>query len=199
MDQISFSTIAGSLFLVLNAWGQIPLFLGLLGNFSEKRQRIIILREMAIALGILLLFCFFGEGVFLLLGITRSVVGMAGGILLFLIALSMIFPKQESQTETLKREPMVIPLAIPAITGPGAITMTMAYAQASGPFLVSLAVLTAWLPSLLILLAGSYLKRLLGEKGLVAVERFGGMIVCLIGVNMFGTFAIEFVQQQLAK
>jgi len=181
----SFSTIAFTIFFILNAPGQIPLFLAMLGRFNHKRQLKIIARELTIALILLLLFTFFGEWILKVLGISQAVIAAAGGILLFLISLTMIFPKPQGPTEVLTAEPMVIPLAIPVITGPGAITTVMTYAHETGrPGMVALAAFCAWVPSLIILLLGSYIKRILGDKGLMAIERLGGMLVCLIGINM---------------
>ncbi|HSX26240.1 MAG TPA: MarC family protein [Chlamydiales bacterium] len=184
----SFFTLVAAIFLVLNATGQIPLFLAMLGRFDQKRQIKIITRELCIALVLLLMFTFFGDKILEVLGITRPIIAIAGGILLFLISLTMIFPrtvKDEDPSKALQHEPMIIPLAIPVITGPGAITTVMLYSHETGsPMLVALAVFCAWVPSLIILLLGSYIKKALGEKGLVAVERLGGMLVCLIGIQM---------------
>ncbi len=183
----TFLTIAAAIFFVLNATGQIPLFLAMLARFDEKRQRKIIIRELTVALAILLLFTFFGDDILRILGITRPIIAIAGGVLLFLISLSMIFPKAEADNaeKALLHEPMIIPLAIPVITGPGAITTVMLYSHETGSaFLVAAAVFAAWVPSLIIILLGSYIKKLLGEKGLIAVERLGGMLVCLIGIQM---------------
>jgi multiple antibiotic resistance protein len=191
----SFITIAFAIFFVLNATGQIPLFLAILAPFDQKRQTRIIIRELIVALLILLVFTFFGDWVLKVLGITRPIIGMAGGILLFLISLSMIFPKPSKEVEKLKQEPMIIPLAIPVITGPGAITTVMLYAHETGnAMMVAGAAICAWIPSLLILLAGSLIKKLLGEKGLVAVERLGGMLVCLIGIQMFTSGTLTLVR-----
>ena len=181
----SFSTIAFTIFFVLNATGQIPLFLGLLARFDQKRQLKIITRELIFALILLLLFTFFGDWILKVIGVSQPVIAVAGGILLFLISLTMIFPKAEGPQEHLTHEPVVIPLAIPVITGPGTITTVMTYAHETGkPTMVAMAAFCAWLPSLIILLLGSYIRKVLGEKGLIAVERLGGMLVCLIGVNM---------------
>lgn len=183
----SFFTIVMALFLVLNVAGQIPLFLAMLGRYSAKRQLFIITREMIIALAILLLFTFAGDKVLEVLGISRAVIAVAGGILLFLISLTMIFPKtvKDDDDQMPRTEPMIIPLAIPVVTGPGAITTVMLYAHETGaPMTVALAAVCAWIPSLIILLMGSFIKQLLGEKGLIAVERLGGMLVCLIGIQM---------------
>jgi multiple antibiotic resistance protein len=185
--EISFFSIIAAIFLVLNAIGQIPLFLGLLARFDQKRQLKIITREMIFALVILLLFTFAGDKVLGVLGISRPIIGVAGGALLFIISLSMIFPKtvEDGPEQALKVEPMIVPLAIPVITGPGAIATAMNFAHETGsPMLVAGAILCAWVPSLVILLLGSFIKQILGEKGLVAVERLGGMLVCLISIKM---------------
>ncbi len=108
----------------------------------------------------------------------------------------MIFPKKSNETEALSQEPMIIPLAIPLITGPGAITTVMLYAhETSSTSLVASAAICAWVPSLLILLAGSFIKKMLGEKGLIAVERLGGMLVSLIGIQMFAGSTLLFVKE----
>src|SRR5690242_8915861 len=86
-----FFTIATAIFFVLNATGQIPLFLALLARFDQKRQLKIITRELVIALAILFLFTFFGDAILRILGISRSIIAIAGGVLLFLISLTMVF------------------------------------------------------------------------------------------------------------
>jgi len=193
----SFYTITAAIFFVLNATGQIPLFLAILSPFEHKRQIKIIIRELVIALAILLLFVFFGDKALEILGISRPIIGIAGGVLLFIISLGMIFPQPTKNAEPKStQEPMVIPLAIPVITGPGAITTVMLYAHETGSaMLVGLAAFCAWVPSLLILLAGSYIKKRLGEKGMIAVERLGGMLVCLIGIQMFVNGTLEVIKE----
>ncbi len=194
--ETSFFTISVAIFLVLNATGQIPLFLALLARFDHMRQIKIICRELSIALVILLLFTFCGDKLLNILGISRPIIGMAGGILLFLISLTMVFPHKKSSEETLTEEPVIIPLAIPIITGPGAIATVMLYAHETGnPWLVGAAAFAAWVPSLIIILLGSYIKKLLGEKGLTAIERLGGMLVCLIGVQMFASGTLLIVKE----
>ncbi len=193
-----FLTIAAAIFFVLNATGQIPLFLAMLARFDQKKQLKIITRELIFALAILILFTFFGDGILRILGISRPIIAIAGGVLLFLISLSMIFPKAapEGGEKALAHEPMIIPLAIPVITGPGAITTVMLYAHETGSaLLVAGAAFAAWVPSLIILLLGSYIKQLLGEKGLIAVERLGGMLVCLIGIQMFTSGLLLLVKE----
>jgi multiple antibiotic resistance protein len=195
---VSFLTVTAAIFFVLNATGQIPLFLALLAHFDHKKQMKIIARELTIALVLLLMFIFFGDKILEILGITRPIIAIAGGVLLFLISLTMIFPKtvEDNGHAPILHEPMIIPLAIPVITGPGAITTVMLYAHETGnALMVAGAAICAWVPSLIILLLGSFIKKALGEKGLVAVERLGGMLVCLIGIQMLTSGLLLLVRE----
>jgi multiple antibiotic resistance protein len=187
-----------SLFLVLNALGNIPLFVGLLTKFNVKRQRRIITRELLIALVVLLLFNFFGDTVLQLLGISQPIIGIAGGTLLFIIALGMIFPRQQDKrAEALNREePYIVPLAMPIVAGPGAIATVMVYTeQLHDPWLMTGVILMAWVPTYLILLASSNIKYFLGQKGLLACQKLGGMLICLIAVQMFTSGVMVLLQE----
>src|SRR4051812_3854298 len=165
---MSVISVATSLFFVLNALGNVPFFVGILSGYSVKRQRKIILREMVIALLILVLFTYFGDQILKVLGIDSCVVGIAGGILLFLISLTMIFPKK-NHLSTPHREPFIFPLAIPAIAGPGAITAVMIYSQQTHNISwMLLPIGLAWICTALVLLASSNIKLFLGQKGLMA-------------------------------
>lgn len=183
-----------SLFFVLNAAGQIPVFLALLRKFEHKKQLQIIFRELLIGFFILVIFTFFGDWILKMLGISRPILSIAGGILLFLLSLGMIFPKHSEPNEQLSEEPFIIPLAMPIIAGPGSISIVMMYAHATNnPLFVSAATFVAWVPSLLILLLGSYIKKILGTKGLTAIERLGGMLICLISISLLTHGTLELV------
>lgn len=191
VDPIS---MAISLFFVLNVMGNLPLFIGLLKDFSLKEQRLIVLREMLIALAILFMFNFFGERVLHLLGITRPIIGITGGTLLMIIAITMIFPKHSAEGMP-KHQPIIVPLATPIIAGPGSITAVMVFAtQLQHPIIMTGVILAAWIPSLIIVLLATNLKKVLGVNGLMAMERLGGMLVALIGVQMIATGIIELVK-----
>jgi len=191
---MSLVSAATSLFFVLNSLGNVPFFVGILSGYSIKRQRRIIVREMLIALFILLIFNFFGEEILSVLGINRCVMGIAGGTLLFLISLTMIFPKAKT-LKVPQREPFIFPLALPAVAGPGAITAVMIYSQqVASPLMMVLPIFGAWFCTALVLLASSNIKLFLGQKGLTACERLGGMIISLIAVQMFTQGILELVQ-----
>lgn len=195
---VNFYTIAFSLFIVINATGNIPLFVSLLARFSLKDQRRIIIRELLIALAVLLLFNFFGDYVLLALHITQPVIGVGGGILLFLIAITMIFPKH-SMEEPPINEPIFVPLAMPIIAGPGSITLVMnSSQQLHNAWLMTAAIFLAWVPSLLILLAASNIKYFLGKKGLMAIERLGGMVITLIAISMVIRGILDLVKDHFA-
>ena len=187
---------AFSLFLVYNVLGNLAFFISLVKPFSAKRQKIILIREMFIALAILFLFGFFGESILNFLGITRGIIGIAGGVLLFIVALTMVFPKHNAQSEaTPLSEPMIAPMAIPGMAGPGCISAVMLYgSQFDSTWKICLVIFLAWIPSLIILLAATYIKNLIGEKGLIAFERFGGLLMCLISVQMIASGIIQQVK-----
>ena len=194
---MSFISVATSLFFILNSMGNVPFFVGILSGYPVKRQRKIIIREMLIALFILICFNYFGNEILNILGIDQCVVGIAGGTLLFLIALSMIFPKR-NHLKVPHREPFIFPLAIPAVAGPGAITAVMIYSQQMhNTSWMLLPICAAWLLSAIILLASSNIKLFLGQKGLIACERLGGMVISLIAVQMFTTGVMGLVHDNL--
>lgn len=187
-------SIAISLFFVINALGNIPLYIALLARYPIGKQRVILIREFFFALVILLLFNYFGSKIFDLLGITPPVLGMAGGILLLLISIGMIFPQHQKEQGP-QHEPMIVPLATPVIAGPGSITAVMLFSSKVGHLhLMSLIIFAAIFISCLVALTSSYFKYGLGERGLVAFERLGGMIVALIAVQMFATGAVDLVK-----
>ncbi len=190
-------SMAVALFFILNSLGNIPVFIGMLGEYHVKRQRRIILRELLIAFFVLILFNFFGKEFLKMLGISHGTIGIAGGTLLFLISLSMIFPK-ESNHQVHRKEPFIFPLAVPVVAGPGSITAIMIYSQqATNPFSVGIAIFLAWFFSLIILMASSNIKLFLGQKGLMACERLGGMLICLMAVQMFTQGLILVIQASL--
>lgn len=190
--------MALSLFFVVNVLGNIPLFIGLLARYPLQRQRIILLREFTFALIILLLFNFFGSHIFSVLGIAKPVVGIAGGFLLLIIAMGMIFPKRKKE-EAAEHEPMLVPLATPVIAGPGSITSVMLFSSKIDNHLITTVMIISVVAiSYLTAIIASNIKHILGEKGLLAFEKMGGMILCLIGVQMFTTGVIQLVKENFA-
>jgi multiple antibiotic resistance protein len=175
------------LFLVLDPMGNVPLYLGTLKGIDHSRHRLIILRESLIALAILLLFLFFGPYILKLMKISRQSLSIAGGIILFMIAVKMIFHGSEEIFRSHPSgEPFIVPLAVPLFAGPSALT-TVILLMAKDPsrWLSWLAaVLLAWLASCLILVYSARMSRLFGKRGLAAMERLMGMLLTTVAVEM---------------
>lgn len=183
-------------FLVMDPLGNIPLFLVLLESVDPKRRRRIVLRESLFALGFLILFLFLGRYLLNLLGITQQALGIAGGVVLFLIALRMIFPQPGGMFgPTPKGEPFVVPLAIPLIAGPSALAtvMLLATREPDRLWAWTLAVFGAWCLSTALLVSAESLRRVLRPRGLVAIERLMGMILMTVAVQMLLSGIQEFL------
>lgn len=187
------------LFLVMDPLGNIPFFLSALKNVPEQRQTRIIVRELLIALLALVLFLFLGSYALDAMQLSASSLGVAGGVVLMLIALRMIFPTREHvHDEDLSSEPLVVPLAIPAVAGPSSLAMVLlmnSQDPSRWPEWL-LAVFAAWVATSVILLFGARLSRLLGRRGLAAMERLMGLILVTIAVQMMLTGVAEFLREQ---
>ncbi len=176
-----------TLFLVMDPLGNVPVFLSVLNSVEPKRRHRIILRETFIAFSILVLFLFFGQYILKGLNITEPALGIAGGIILFLIAIKMIFPKHEGQQDEVVGEPFIVPLAIPLIAGPSAMAMVVLLSTHQPNKLLGwfAALAIASIASTIILLFSTPLRSVLGKKGLYAMERLMGMVLTTIAVQMF--------------
>lgn len=177
------------LFLVIDPIGNIPAFLFVLKGVPEERHKQIILRELFIALVVLVFFLFLGQFILALLQVSQGSLGVAGGIILFLIAVRMIFPVPKGifGEETEVSEPFIVPLAIPLIAGPAAMAtlmLLMARDPADWPQWLA-ALLMAWSISGIILLSADQLARLLGRRTLTAIERLMGLVLTAVAVQMF--------------
>lgn len=183
-------------FLVMDPLGNIPLFLVLLENVDAKRRRIVLLRESLFALGFLLVFLSLGRYVLGMLRISQEALGIAGGVVLFLIALRMVFPQPGGMFGQAPRgEPFVVPIAIPLIAGPSALATVMLLATREPERLGAwaLAVLAAWCASTVLLVSAESLRRVLRPRGLVAIERLMGMILMTVAVEMLLSGIREFL------
>lgn len=183
--------MAISLFLLMDSIGNIPIFLSILKEINPKRQRVIIFRELIIALFVIIGFYFLGDLLLGFLHISQQAVLVSGGIILFIIALKLIFaPKSQgnngfSEKDT-KEEPFLVPLAIPLVAGPAVLAATMLYSRQEISVIICMAaIFIAWVASTLILLSAVFLKRLLGERGIQACERLTGLILIMLAVQMF--------------
>ena len=170
--------------------GNIPFFLSALKSVDPARRLRVVMRELLIALSVLVLFLFLGQHLLDSLDISEPALTLSGGVILFLIALRMIFPTAEnSMREDVVGEPFVVPLAIPYVAGPSTLA-TELLLMSREPARWSewlLALFLAWLVSSVIILAASRLQRILGEKGVIALERLMGMILVTVSIQMLLT------------
>ncbi|GAB6053132.1 MarC family protein [Magnetospira thiophila] len=185
--------------LIMDPVGNAPVFLNVLARVPEERRRWIILREMLIALGILVLFLFLGRQILTAMDISSPALSIAGGVVLFLISLRMIFPRRgESLVGDIEgEEPFIVPLAVPLIAGPSALTMLVLFATREPERLWTwlVALLVAWAVTATVLLLSDQLRRLLKERGERALVRLMGMILVTMSVQMLLNGIGEFLHQ----
>ncbi|NGY05195.1 MarC family protein [Solimonas terrae] len=197
---MSFLSAAVLLFLVMDPLGNVPLFLSALKHVPIARQRRVILREMLFALVILLVFLLGGGHLLRLLGLSQPALTVAGGVILMLIALRMIFPSREHSLEEDPQvaEPFLVPLAIPYVAGPSALaTVLLMMSREPSRWLSWIgAVLLAWAACLPIMLASTMLRNMLGNRGLTAVERLMGLLLVTIAVQMMMDGVLQFWNAQ---
>ncbi|HUX22524.1 MAG TPA: MarC family protein [Spirochaetia bacterium] len=190
-------SMAITLLLVMDPFGNIPTFLALLKDYTARRRRTIILREMAIALLVLILFLFFGKYILAGMNISEPALAIAGGVILFFIAIRMIFPRTEIPTESPKEEPMIVPLAVPLVAGPSSMATVILFSTSNpGKLGVLLAaLLISWAISLVVLQFSDLLHRAIGRRGLNALARLMGMILTTMAVQMLLDGISKFVHQ----
>ncbi len=175
------------LFFLMDPLGNIPVLLSVLKGLSPGRQRIIILREVLIALLILLVFLFTGEALLSFLQLQQESVTIAGGIILLIIGLRMIFPRPGGVMGTQPgEEPFIVPIAIPMIAGPSVLAMLILMTKNEPGLIMNwfFALLLAWVIASSILLSAPFLYKILKERGLKAIERLMGMILVMMAVQM---------------
>lgn len=182
-------TVLAAIFLliiVMDPIGNVPVFLSILKNIPLERRKKIIIRELIIAFAILLFFMFIGRYLLQLLQIEQSSLGIAGGIILFIIAIRMIFPGTKPMfTHNEEAEPLVVPLAIPMLAGPSAIAaVILLMAQEPGRWIEWIfVVFVASLISGIILISSEALGSKLGNRALIAIERLMGIFLIMVSVD----------------
>ena len=175
------------LFLILDPLGNIPVFLSLLRGMPPQRQRLVLARELLIALAVLMAFLWGGRYALELMHLRQESVSIAGGIVLFLIGIRMIFPPPEGlMGEIPEGEPFIVPMAIPLVAGPSGMAAVMLLGSQEPGRMTdwTLALVIAWLGTAAILFSATYLYKVLGMRVLVAVERLMGMLLVAISVQM---------------
>ncbi|MGH8113571.1 MAG: YhgN family NAAT transporter [Rhodanobacteraceae bacterium] len=177
------------LFLVLDPLGNVPFFLSILKEVAPKRRRWVMTRELLIALGVLVAFLLGGRELLSIMQLRQEAISIAGGIVLFLIAIKMVFPPRDGGIfgPAGQGEPFIVPLAIPGIAGPSALAavLLLTSTQPGREVEWGLALFVAWLATAVILMSSTWLFKLLGESVLTALERVMGMLLIALSVQMF--------------
>lgn len=200
METAFLITAFATLFVVIDPPGLVPLFIALTRGMGPERRRAMATRACIIASVLLTAFGIAGEAILGFVGISMPAFRIAGGILLFLTALDMLFERRtqrrEGQQADPDHDPSVFPLATPLIAGPGAIaSMILLIGQGGGDWGATFAVLgLMWammLVTFLFLLASPPLERLLGRTGTIVITRLLGMLLAALSVQ----FVIDGIRQ----
>jgi MarC family membrane protein len=177
------------LLLITDPLGNIPLFISALKNVPKDRRVKVILREVAIAFVILLIFMVIGDRFLRMMHLTDLSLRIGGGIVLFLIALRMVFPHPDGAMGNDPRaggEPFIVPLAIPALAGPSALaTVMLLTSQSPGQVPEWIAALTVtMIVCAIVLVLAQRIQQWLGERTVMAFERLMGLVLVAISVEM---------------
>jgi MarC family membrane protein len=176
------------LLLVMDPFGNVPLVVSTLRSVAPERRVRVVLRECLIAYLLLIAFMFGGHSFLTLMRLSETSLSIAGGVILFLIALKMIFPRPAESVfgDAVAGEPLIVPLAIPAIAGPSAMaTVMLMVSRDPGRIQVwILALSLAMVVTTAVLLGAGRLQRLLGERVVRAFERLMGLVLTAVAIEM---------------
>ncbi len=183
--------------LVTDPFGNVPLVNAMMGGVAESRRRAVILRECGIAFALLLAFLFAGQSFLALMHLSQTSLSIAGGVILFMISIRMVFGKAVGAVGGREgAEPFIVPLAIPLIAGPSALATVMLMATKDptrlGMWAAAVTVTMALCTAILVM--GARLHRWLGDAAMEALERLMGLILTAIAVEMLLGGIREFVK-----
>ena len=185
------------LLLITDPFGNTPIFVNALRHVAPERRMWVILREVLIAFLLLLAFMFVGDGFLHLMNLSEMSLQIAGAVVMFLIALRMIFPGPPVEATPLLGEPLIVPLAIPALAGPSAMaTVMLLVSQAPARRLEWVAALCVTMAvCAVVLVLSERIQRWAGERVMMAFERLMGLILVAISVEMLLRGIRQFVLQ----
>ncbi len=191
-------SIAVTLFFIMDPLGNIPIYLSELKHVAPERRKKVLIRELLIALSFLLIFFFVGQHCLRILHLSNEAISIGGGIVLFLIAVHMIFPPDKGVVvDHLSGEPFIVPLAVPLFAGPSvlAVILLLDPTNLAGSLF---AIIVAWAASSTILLFSTSFYKILKERGLIAVERLMGMLLIIMSVQMFLDGIVGYIKVSLS-
>lgn len=182
----TFASATILLLLICDPLGNIPIFANALRHVAPERRARVILREVSIAFGLLLAFMFVGDRFLSVMGLSGLSLQIAGAVVLFLIALRMIFPNHTAYESTDDREPLIVPLAIPAVAGPSALaTVMLLVSQAPERRVEWIAALSVTMVvCAVVLVLADRIQRVIGDRVVLALERLMGLILVAVSVEM---------------
>lgn len=195
MNWSDIASAAVTLFLIMDPLGNVPVFNAVLSKLDRRRRTVVVARELLIALVILLGFLLAGNAILGFLGLTQPSLSIAGGILLFIISLRMIFPGQAGDDEVDYADPFIVPLAVPLIAGPSTIAVLLLLSSNQPDRIVewSMALFLAWFGVTILLVTSPYLLTVIGTRGARALERLMGMILVILATQMLLNGIRDFV------
>jgi small neutral amino acid transporter SnatA (MarC family) len=182
----TFASATILLLLITDPLGNIPIFVNSLRAVPPERRARVIVREVLIAFGLLLAFMFVGQSFLKAMSLSDVSLQIGGAVVLFLIALRMIFPPPPQDSPVPLTEPLIVPLAIPALAGPSAMaTVLLLVSQAPERRMEWVAALSVtMLVCAVVLLLAERLQRVVGLRVVSAFERLMGLILVSISVEM---------------
>jgi multiple antibiotic resistance protein len=197
MDELSLLTIVLTLLCIMDPLGNLSCVVTLTEDIEPRKQKKILLREMLFALACMLLFNFIGDFLLNYLELSSIAVRLSAGVILFLVAIKVLFPTSNSIRNSLpKGEPFLVPLAIPLIAGPSLLATIMLYANMETcKSMMPTAILIAWMVCVVILFSAHRISKILGKNGLSACERLMAMLLVMLAIQRLTEGIREFVQQ----
>lgn len=203
MDLTKVFSLSFSLFLLMDPLGNLPVYISCLRHVPLEEQRKVIVRELLIALFVIILFSLIGESLLRILHIGHQALKISGGIILFLIALRMIFSQQQNTyiDATEGGHPFIFPLAVPLVAGPSVLAAVIIYASQKQTLQLITAICIAWGLTTIILLSSPYIHRIFGRRGTLACEKLMGLLITMIATQMFleGLQQYFSIEQSLLK
>jgi MarC family membrane protein len=200
MMNYTFASATILLLLITDPVGNIPVFANALKHVAPERRARVILREMLIAFFLLLTFMFVGEGFLRVMNLSELSLQIGGGVILFLIALRMVFPPPAAEEAEILTEPLIVPLAIPAIAGPSALAtvLLLVSQQPDRRWEWIAALCVTMVISAVVLVSAERIQRIVGPRLVTAVERLMGLVLVSVAIEMMlrgaKTFAMQLMQ-----
>ena len=191
-------TAALTLLLIMDPLGNIPVFMSVLHQLDPQRRHRVLIRELLISLAVLLVFLFLGQHLLQVLNLPQEALSIGGGIVLFLIALRMIFPQEGGIMGDLPEgEPLLVPLAVPLLAGPSTMATLLLLVRSEPGRMVDwlIALTVAWAITAAILLASTFIYRLLRQRGLIAMERLTGMLLVAVAVQILLSGVADYMRR----